>query len=549
MTAKQIKYSDDARRSIFNGISKVAQAVMVTMGPKWRNVIIDKTYGAPTVTNDWVTVAKEIELADKFENMWAALVKEAATKTNDQAWDGTTGTTVITYGICAEWLRYIRSWVNPFALWRGLNKAAEMIIAELAAQAKQINTDQEIEQVAALSAQDPEVGKLISEVIQEVGKDGVITVEEGKSMWLTKSIVKGMQFEQWYLSPYFVSDPTRMEASIENPAIIVTDKKISSIKDILHLLEWMAAKWKRDIVIIAEDVDGEALTTLVLNKIRWMLNVIPVKAPGFGDRKKEMLKDIAAITWATLLSEEIGIKLEDATIDMLGSADKIIITKEKTTIIWWKGNPTDIIARAEMIKNQLPNTTSTYDKEKLLERLARLVGWVAVIKVWAATEMEMKNKKYKIEDALNATRAAVEEGIVAGGGTALLKIAKKFESTTLLDKDENIGLQIVLSAIQYPVKQISDNAWYKWDWVVEQVKSLSNFNEWFNAATGEFTDLVATWIIDPAKVLRVSLQNATSAAAMFLTTDAAITEIPKEEKDTSATWGGMWWMWNYGDMM
>lgn len=421
-----------------------------------------------------------------------------------------------------------------------------MIITELAAQAKQINTDQEIEQVAALSAQDPEVGKLISEVIQEVWKDGVITVEEGKSMWLTKSIVKGMQFEQWYLSPYFVSDPTRMEASIENPAIIVTDKKISSIKDILHLLEGMAAKWKRDIVIIADDVDWEALTTLVLNKIRWMLNVIPVKAPWFGDRKKEMLKDIAAVTWATLLSEEIGIKLEDATIDMLWSADRVIISKEKTTIIWWKWNAADITARAEMIKAQLPNTTSTYDKEKLLERLARLVGWVAVIKVWAATEMEMKNKKYKIEDALNATRAAVEEGIVAWGWTALLKIAKKLESTTLSDKDENIGLQIVLSAIQYPVKQISDNAGYKWDWVVEQVKSLANFNEWFNAATGEFTDLVATWIIDPAKVLRVSLQNATSAAAMFLTTDAAITEIPKEEKDISAAWGGMW---GYGDMM
>ena len=545
MPAKSIKYSDDARRAIFQWISKVAQTVMVTMGPKWRNVIIERSYGAPTVTNDGVTVAKEIELSDKFENIWAALVKEAASKTNDQAWDGTTGTCVITYGIASEWLRYIRSWVNPFALSRGLAKAVELVTHQLFDHAKKINTDQEIQQVAALSAQDEDVWLLISQVIQEVWKDGVITVEEWKTMWLTKTIVKWMQFEQWYLSPYFVSDPSRMEAWVENPAILVTDKKISAIKDILHLLEWMAAKWKRDIIIIADDVDGEALTTLVLNKIRGMLNVIPVKAPWFGDRKKEMLRDIAAVTWATLISEEIGIKLESATVDMFWYADKVIISKDKTTIIGWQWKTQDIQDRVDQIKAQLPNTSSTYDKEKLLERLARLVWWVAVIKVWAATEMEMKNKKYKIEDALNATRAAVEEGIVAWWWTALIKIAKLLESTILDDKDEHVWLQIVLSAIQYPVKQIADNAWYKWDRVVEQVKSHLDFNHGFNAATWEFGDLVASGIIDPAKVLRVSLQNATSAAAMFLTTDAAIVDV-KEDKQAPAWWGMWWW---YDDMM
>jgi len=542
--AKQITFGDDSRRRIYSGIKQVADVVKVTMGPKGRNVFLDRSYGAPIVTNDWVTVAKEIDLEDKFENIGASLVKEAASKTNDIAGDGTTTTTVLVDAIASEGMRYIRSWVNPFALGRGLHKATNMVIEELQAQSKEVSTDQEIEQVATISAQDPEVGNLISQVISEVGKDGVVTVEEWKSMGLTKSIVKGMQFDQWYLSPYFVTDPSRMEAILDNPAILVTDKKVSNIKDILPMLEGMAAQGKRDIIIIADDIDGEALTTLVVNKLRGILNVVPVKAPWFGDRKKENLKDIAVVTGATLISDEIGIWRDRADVSMFGSADKVILTKDKTTIVWGKGNKSDIEDRAEQIRMMLPNTSSTYDKDKLAERLARLVGGVAVIKVGAATEMEMKNRKYKIEDALNATRAAVEEGIVAGGGTALVKIAKKLSQTKLVDPDEQIWLDIVLSAIEYPVKQIADNAGYKGDWVVEEVKKSDSFNYGFNAATGEFIDLVQAGIIDPSKVLRVALQHAVSAAAMFLTTDAAIVDAPKPESAEPAMWGGwgMWWM-------
>lgn len=543
--SKTIHYSDDARKQMFHGIEKVADAVKVTMGPKGRNVILERSYGAPTVTNDGVTVAKEIELEDKMENIWASMVKEAAEKTNKEAGDGTTTTVVLSHAMAQEGLRYIRSGVNPFALGRGLHKTVEKLVIDLQAKAKPIKNKEEIKQVATISAQDEEVGTLIAEVMEEIGNDGTITVEEGKSLGLTKEIKTGMQFDQGYLSPYFVSDPQRMEAVVEKPYIILTDKKISSIKDILQLLEGIAASGKKEVVIIAEDIEGEALASLVLNKIRGMLNVLAIKAPGFGDRKKEMLKDIATVTGATLITEELGLKLEDATIDMLGKADKVIATKDNTIIVDGQGNQQNIQERANTIRAQLENTNSEYDKEKLAERLAKLVGGVAVIKVGAATEMEMKNKKYKIEDALNATRAAVQEGIVAWWGTALLKLSNMLSSFTLEDADEHIAVEIVKNAIQYPVIQIANNAGYKGDRVVEKVKEEKDFNHGFDAKTGEFKDLVKWWIIDPAKVIRVALENAVSTAAMFLTTDAVIVDSPKKEEDhihAPAGMGGMWWM-------
>lgn len=540
--AKTIHYSDEARKHMFHGIEMVADAVKVTMGPKGRNVILERSYGAPTITNDGVTVAKEIELEDKVHNIGASMIKEAAEKTNKEAGDGTTTTVVLAHAMAKEGLRYIRSWVNPFALWRWLHKAVAKLIEDLQAKAKPIKNKEEIKQVATISAQDEEVGTLIAEVMEEIGNDGTITVEEWKSIGLTKEIKTWMQFDQWYLSPYFVSDPQRMEAIVEKPYILVTDKKISSIKDILQLLESVAMSGKKDFVIIAEDIEGEALASLVLNKIRGMLNVLAIKAPWFGDRKKEMLKDIATVTGATLITEELWLKLEDATIDMLGKADKVISTKDNTVIVDWNWGEKEIQERADTIRAQLENTTSEYDKEKLAERLAKLVWGVAVIKVGAATEMEMKNKKYKIEDALNATRAAVQEGIVAGGWVALLKVAKVLDTLSFDDEDENIAIEIVKNAIQYPVIQIANNAGYKGDRVVEKIKEEKDFNHWFDARTGEFKDLVKSWIIDPAKVIRVALENAVSTAAMFLTTDAVIVDSPKKEEDHQHTPASMGWM-------
>ncbi len=544
---KIIKYWDESRREVYAGIKKVADAVKVTMWPKGKNVILERSFGAPQVTNDGVTVAKEIELEDKFENIGAELVKEAASKTNDAAGDGTTTTVVLVDSITKEGLKFVRAGVNPFALWRGLHKAVDAIVEELSKKSKKVETKEEIEQVATISSQDPEVGKLIAEIMEEVGKDGVVTVEEGKSIGLEKELVKGMQFDQGYISPYFITDPSRMEAIVEKPYILITDKKISSIKELLPILEQIAASGKKDIVIIADDVEWEALATLVLNKLRGVLNVLAVKAPGFGDRKKEMLRDIAVVTGGTVISEELGLKLENATVDMLGKADKVIADKDKTTIVWGKGDEAEIEKRAEEIRAALEKTTSEYDKEKLQERLARLVGGVAVIKVGAATEMELKNKKAKIEDALNATRAAVEEWIVPGGGTALLKLQDVLDNVKVDEEDEKIGLEIVKAAIEYPAKQIADNAGYKGDLVVEKVKENSDFNYWFNAKTGEYGDLLKMGVIDPAKVVRVALQNAVSAAAMTLTTDAVVTDKPEDKKES--TGGGMPDMWGMGGMM
>ncbi len=550
--AKQIKYGDDARKEIFSWMEMVADAVKVTMGPKWRNVILERGFWGPIVTNDWVTVAKEIDLEWKTENIWASMIKEAAEKTNKEAWDGTTTTVVLAEAMSKEWLRYIRSGVNPFSLWKWLHKAVDKLVEEIEKKARKIGDSKEkIRQVATISAQDEEVGDLIADVFEEIGKDGTITVEEWKSLGLTKEIKTGMQFDQGYSSPYFVTDTQRMEAVIEKPYILVTDKKISSIKEILQVLEAIASSGKKDIVIIAEDVDGEALASLVLNRIRGMLNVLTVKAPGFGDRKKEMLKDIATVTWATLITEELWIKLEEATIDMLGKADKVISTKDNTVIVDGKWNQDEINERADQIKAQIWMTTSDYDKEKLVERLAKLVGWVAVIQVWAATEMEMKNKKYKIEDALNATRAAIEEGIVAGWGSVLLQLSKVLEDFKLDDADEQVAVNIVRDAIQYPVRQIANNAGFKGDRVVEKVKESEDINYGFDAREWTFKDLFEAWIIDPAKVLRVALENAVSTAAMFLTTETVVVDAPAKEcchHDHGADawmWGmwGMGWMW------
>jgi chaperonin GroEL len=549
--AKLIQYGDEARKAIYGGIKTVADVVRVTMGPKGRNVILERSYGAPTVTNDGVTVAKEIELDDKYANIGASLIKEAASKTNDAVGDGTTTATVLTDAIAKEGMRYVSTGVNPFALTRGLHKAVEFIVNKITDQAVKIESKEQIKQVATLSAQDDEVGSMIADIMDEVGKDGVITVEEGKSMGLTKEVVMGMQFDQGYLSPYFVTDSSRMETVLENPYIIVTDKKISTLKDIVGVIEQAAAWWKREFVIIADDVDGEALGSLVVNKIRGVLNVLAVKAPGFGDRKKEILKDIAAVTGATVISDELGLKLEEASLSMLGRADKIIARKDKTTIIGGQWKQADIDTRIDQLKVQISQTSSDYDKEKLMERLARLAGGVAVIKVWAATEMEMKNKKYKIEDALNATRAAIEEGIVPGGGSMLVKLSKQLDTLILEDGDEQVWVAIIKAAIQYPVYQIATNAGYKGDAVVEKVKESVDINYGFDARTGEYKDLMQAGIIDPVKVERVALEHAVSSAAMFLTTDAVVVDKPKKEEPLPWGWdmwgmgwmGGMWWMY------
>ena len=546
--AKTLHFGDDARKSIFSGIETVANAVKVTMGPKGRNVILERSYGGPIVTNDGVTVAKEIELEDKSENIGANMIKEAAEKTNKEAWDGTTSTVVLAHAMAKEGLRYVRSGVNPFSLGKGLHKAVEILTHEIHQKAQPVDSPEKIRQVATISAQDEEVGNLISEVFEEIWKDGTITVEEGKSIGLTKEIKTGMQFDQGYSSPYLVTDTQRMEAVVEKPYILVTDKKVSSIKEILWVLESVAATGKKDFVIIAEDVDGEALASLVLNKIRGMLNILTIKAPGFGDRKKEMLRDIAVVTGATLITEEFGIKLEDTTIDMLGKAEKVISSKDNTVIVSGKGNPDEIEARANQIKGQLSQTTSDYDREKLAERLAKLVGGVAVIQVGAATEMEMKNKKYKIEDALNATRAAIEEGIVAGGGSVLLQLSKVLDTVKFDDPDEQVAIEIVKNAIQYPVKQIADNAGFKWDRVVEKVKESDQVNFGFDAKEGTFKDLFTSGIIDPAKVLRVALENAVSTAAMFLTTETVIVDLPKSECNCGHSHGAEAGMWGMGGM-
>lgn len=539
--AKVIKFWDEVRQKMFNWIEAVAKTVTVTMWPKGRNVVLEKWYGAPQVTNDGVTIAKEIELEDKFENMWAELVKEAAEKTNTIAWDGTTTATLLTYAIAREGLRYIRNGINAVELKNWLKKAGQKVIDELEKNSKKVTNKDEIAQVATISAQDEEVGEIIAEAMEKVGNNGVITVEEGQTFGLDIEVTEWMQFDQGYISPYMVTNGEKMIAEIKDAPILVTDGKISSMKDILPLLEELVWNGRKELVIIAEDVEGEALTTAILNKLKWVLNILAIKAPGFGDRKKEYLKDIAILTWADVITNELGMKLENASLENLWRAKTVIASKDKTTIIGWEGDKSSLKQRIESIKVQVSNTDSSYDREKLQERLAKLGWWVAVIKVWAASEVEMKEKKLRIEDALNATRAAVEEWIVAGGWIALLKASRVLENIDFWNEDQNTGAMIVKQALLYPIKQIVENAWKEWSVIVSKVNESSDVNFWYDAAKDEYINMIKAWIIDPKKVERVALEEAISLAWMFLTTEAAITDLPK--KDDGHGHGHPWMGW------
>ncbi len=537
MAAKEIYYSDSARNGLFAGVTKLADAVKVTMGPKGRNVLIQKSFGAPHITKDGVSVAKEIELKDPVENMGAQLVKEVANKTADAAGDGTTTATVLAQAIFKEGLKYITSGANGVEVKRGMDKAAAQIVDELKKISKSVKDKKETEQVATISANSDEaVGKLIADAMEKVGKDGVITVEEAKGITDELTVVEGMQFDRGYLSPYFVTNTEKMEAVIENPYILLYEKKVSNMKELLPILE-KVVKTNRPLVIIAEDVEGEALATLVVNKLRGVLNIAAVKAPGFGDRRKAMLEDISILTGGQVISEELGQKIEDAELTDLGQAAKIIIDKDNTTIVDGKGNKEAVSGRVKQIKSQIETTTSDYDKEKLQERLAKLSGGIAVIKVGAPTEMEMKEKKDRVDDALSATKAAVEEGIVIGGGAALLRAAAAVKID--LTGDEKLGADIIMKAIKAPIKQISENAGYDGGVIVNAVESAKDANTGFNAATGEYVDMFAHGIIDPVKVVRVALQNAVSVSSLLLTTEATISEIKEDKPAMPPMPGGM----------
>lgn len=545
--AKEIKFSDSARNKLYEGVKQLHDAVKVTMGPRGRNVLIQKSYGAPTITKDGVSVAKEVELADPIANMGAQLVKEVASKTADAAGDGTTTATVLAHSIYKEGLRNITAGANPVEVKRGMDKAAEAIIEELKKASKKVGGKGEIAQVATISANsDEKIGSLIAEAMEKVGKDGVITVEEAKGINDELSVVEGMQFDRGYLSPYFVTNADKMNIQLENAYLLLTDKKISSMKDILPLLE-ATMKGGKPLLIIAEDIEGEALTTLVVNKLRGVLNVAAVKAPGFGDRRKEMLKDIAILTGGEVISDEVGLTLENAEIAHLGQAARIVIDKDNTTIVDGKGKSADVKARVAQIRTQIAETTSDYDKEKLQERLAKLSGGVAVIKVGAASEVEMKEKKDRVDDALSATKAAVEEGIVAGGGVALIRAAQKVKLK--LEGDEAIGYDIIKRAIKAPLAQIAINAGYDAGVVIDKIENTKEEGYGFNAASGEYVAMFKSGIIDPLKVTRVALQNAVSVSSMLLTTEATINEI-KEDKPAPAMpdMGGMGGMGGMGMM-
>lgn len=524
--AKDIRFGEEARRAMLRGVDALADAVKVTLGPKGRNVVLEKKYGSPLITNDGVTIAKEVELKDPYENMGAQLVKEVATKTNDVAGDGTTTATVLAQAMIREGLKNVTAGANPMVIRRGIEKAVAKAVEEIKKIAKPVEGKSSIAQVAAISANDEEIGKLIAEAMEKVGNDGVITVEESKGFQTELDVVEGMQFDRGYVSPYMVTNTDRMEAELENPYILITDKKISSIQEILPLLEKVVQQG-RQLLIIAEDVEGEALATLVVNKLRGTFTAVAVKAPGFGDRRKAMLEDIAILTGGQVITEDLGLELKSARIDQLGRAARVVVTKENTTIVEGAGDKANINARIKSIRQQIEETTSEFDKEKLQERLAKLAGGVAVIKVGAATETELKEKKLRIEDALNATRAAVEEGIVAGGGTAYVNVLKNLTDLQA-EGDEQTGINIVLRALEEPVRQIAENAGEEGSVIVQRLKGEAA-NVGFNAATGEWVDMFSAGIVDPAKVTRSALQNAASVAMMFLTTEAAITEIPEKE--------------------
>lgn len=537
MTAKQLAFGEDARRRLKDGVDILANAVATTLGPKGRNVGLDRKFGSPTITHDGVTVAKEIELDDPYENMGAQLLKEAATKTNDIAGDGTTTSTVLAHAIVTEGLKNLSAGANPMMLKRGIERAAKAIADAITASAIDVTTKEEIASVAAISAQDKDIGKLIAEVMDKVGKDGVVTVEESKGLEFETEYVEGMQFDRGYISAYFVTEPENMEAVIEAPYVLIHDKKISAASDIVPLLEKLVQVGRRELVVIAEDVDGEALATLVLNKLRGMLNVLAVKAPGFGDRRKAMLQDIATLTGGTVVTEELGRKLESVTINDLGQAGKVTSNKEDTTIIEGKGDPAKIKGRIEEIKVEIDKSTSDYDKEKLQERLAKLSGGVAVIRVGAATEVELKEKKHRVEDALSATRAAVEEGIVPGGGVALINARDTITKLKDPDEDINTGINIVRRALEMPLRGIVRNAGMDGAVVLESVRrqqtEKKNKNIGYDVMAGDYVDMVVAGIIDPAKVTKGALENAASIAAMILTTEALVTDVPQEDKSPS----------------
>ena len=541
--AKQLIFKDEARRKLQAGVDKVANAVSTTLGPKGRNVALDKKFGAPTVTHDGVTVAKEIELEDPFENMGAQLLKEAATKTNDIAGDGTTTATVLAQAIVTEGLKNVAAGANPMLLKKGILAAAEIVAKNILEQATPIDTKEEIASVASVSAQDDEIGQLIAEVMDRVGKDGVVTVEESRGLEFETEYVEGMQFDRGYISPYFVTAPESMESVITEPYILIYDKKISAAQDIIPILEKLIQIGKRELVIVAEDIDGEALATLVLNKLRGMLNVLAIKAPGFGDRRKAMLQDISILTGGTVITEETGRKLESVTIQDLGRAAKVVATKENTTIVDGAGEEGRIKGRISEIRGEIDLSTSDYDKEKLQERLAKLSGGVAIIRVGAATETELKEKKHRVEDALSATRAAVEEGIVPGGGVALMNAVAALANFKMSNEDENTGVQIMRRALEVPMRKISSNAGEDGAVIIENVrrlqKSSKNPRIGYNVMTDKYVDMIEAKVPDPAKVTRGAVANAASIAAMILTTEALITDLPETDKPMQGGGGGM----------
>jgi chaperonin GroEL len=537
MAAKDVYFSSDARDRMLRGVNILANAVKVTLGPKGRNVVIEKSFGAPRSTKDGVTVAKEIELSDKFENLGAQMIREVASKTNDKAGDGTTTATVLAQAIVVEGTKSVAAGMNPMDLKRGVDKAVAHVVEQIKASSKKVTTNQEIAQVGAISANgDKEIGDMIAKAMEKVGNEGVITVEEAKSLETELDVVEGMQFDRGYLSPYFITNADKMEVQLEDPLILLSEKKLSSLQPLLPVLEAVVQS-SRPLLIIAEDIEGEALATLVVNKLRGGLRVAAVKAPGFGDRRKAMLEDIATLTGGQLISEDLGIKLENVTIDMLGKAKKVSITKDDTTIVDGAGDKADIEARIGQIKRQIEDTTSDYDKEKLQERLAKLAGGVAVVRVGGSTEVEVKEKKDRVDDALNATRAAVEEGIVPGGGVCLLKASASLANLKGDNADQNAGIAIVRRALQAPIRQIAENAGVEGSIVVGKILENASANFGFNAQSEEYVDLIAAGIIDPAKVVRTALQDAASVAGLMITTEAAIVEAPKKASGGGA--GGM----------
>ena len=537
--AKQLVFSEEARRSLKEGIDVLANAVSTTLGPKGRNVALDRKFGSPTITHDGVTVAKEIELEDPFQNMGAQLLKEAATKTNDIAGDGTTTSTVLAHAIVTEGLKTLAAGANAMLLKRGIEKASHAVAGKISELAIELSSKEEIANVASISAQDRMIGELIADVMDKVGNDGVITVEESKGLEFETEYVEGMQFDRGYLSPYFITDSDSMEAVIEDPYILIHEKKISSAQDLVPLLEKLIQVGKRELVILAEDIDGEALATLVLNKLRGMLNVLAIKAPGFGDRRKAMMHDIAILTGGTVIAEETGGKLETATIEDLGRAEKVVSDKENTTIVSGKGDSDQIKGRVEQIRVEIEKSTSDYDREKLQERLAKLSGGVAIIRVGAATETELKEKKHRVEDALSATRAAVEEGIVPGGGVALINAGAALEGLTGDNDDEQTGINIVAKALSVPMRKIAENAGKDGSVIVDTVRRAKDSKTGYNVITDEYVDMIEAGVIDPAKVTRGALENAASIAAMILTTEALITDVPEENSGPAMPPGGM----------